>query len=137
MTINTLMLSHLIPHCNLGTPPAPKFLPPNESDFEILEESVDVIVRWSEPQDYQHTANITSYNITANCTMPSRGSSWIETLTVQDNQKMMTFPVGVVATLTVHADVCDSLVSNESKALEFCAEGEGSVCVCVCARAYV
>ena len=91
-------------------------------------------VRWSEPQDYRHTANITSYEITANCTMPSRRSSWVDTLTVQDSQKMMTFPVGTVATLTVHADVCDSLVGNESKALEFCIEGEGcfTVCVCVC-----
>ena len=73
--------------------------------------------------------------------MPSQGRSWVETLTVQDSQKMMIFPVGIVATLTVHADVCDSLVSNESKALEFCIEGEGCVigyvctCVCMCVRA--
>ena len=119
-------------HCNLGAPPTPSFLPPNESDFEIFEGSVNVTVRWSEPQDYRHTTYITSYNITANCTMSSQGSSWVETLTVQDSQKMMTFPVGTVATLIVHADVCDSLVSNESKALELCIEGEGCFMVCVC-----
>ena len=117
----------------VGAPLAPSFLPPNESDFEILEGSVNVTVRWSERQDYRHTANITSYSITANCTMPSQGSNWIEILTVQDSQKMMTFPVGIVATLTVHADVCDTVVGNESEALELCIEGEGCVmCVCVC-----
>ena len=89
-------------------------------------------VRWSEPQDYRHTANITNYTITANCTMPSQGSSWVETLTVQDNQKMMLFLIGTVATLTVHVEVCGLLVGNESKALEFCIEGEGCVMVCVC-----
>ena len=115
----------------IGAPPTPSFLPPNEGDFEILEGTVNVTVRWSEPQDYQHIANITSYTITANCTMPSQGSSWVETLTVQDSQKMMSFPVGTVAKLTVHANVCDAVISNESEALEFCTEGEDSVCMCV------
>ena len=56
-----------------------------------------------------------------------------------DNQNMMSFPVGVVAQVTVRADVCDAVVSNESEVLEFCIEGEGCVigCVCVCLCACV
>ena len=48
---------------------------------------------------------------------------------------MMSFSVGVVATLTVHADVCDTVVSNESEALELCIEGEGCV-MCVCDKTF-
>ena len=88
-------------------------------------------VRWSEPQGYEHISNITSYNITANCTIPSQGSSWVETQTVHDNQKMMSFPVGMVAQVTVCAVVCDTIVGNESEVLEFCIEGEGCVIGCV------
>ena len=47
----------------------------------------------------------------------------------------MSFPVGMVAQLTVRADVCDAVVSNESEVLEICVEGEGCV-VCVSVHAH-
>ena len=74
---------------------------------------MNVTVRWSEPQGYRHILNITSYNITANCTIPSQGSSWVETQTVHDNQKMMSFPVGAVVQVTVRAVVCVSLAAGK------------------------
>ena len=92
-------------------------------------------VRWSEPQDYRHTANITSYEITANQTLPSQNSSLVvERGTVQFGQKTLSFivPINTVVELTVHAEVCGTKFGNGSSSLTLCIEGEVCVCVCVC-----
>ena len=90
-------------------------------------------VRWSEPQDYQHTANITSYEITANQTLLSQNSSLVvERGTVQFSQKTLSFilPINTVIELTVHAEVCGMKSGNGSSSLTLCVKGV-YVCVCV------
>ena len=108
-----------------GAPPRPFFYALNAGDIAHTRGSNEVTLslRWSVPDRYRYTGNITGYVITADPPVPQHGSIW--EIDGRTTQQSVSVPVGAVVKFTVRAESCAE--GRESTTLVVRAKGEGHV----------